>query len=339
MKRLFHRHAIILAALLQVLPILRTVVTNPAAPSAFAIIMRWTVASTAALGAYDAFSAASTPYFMPFQTNMALTVGTLFTNNIIVTNTGADPGAYFELTNSAHLDSGQIGKNATTTVCLPPGITLKCYDNVSATQRWFYAAIYGTPTTPSATAKVNVDAGFSGAGDIFTNIFFTVVSGASRPVITNQPASVTNVAGGNAAFSVVVGGTAPLTYQWRLFTTNYQSSATNSSLNFTNLRLSQAGDYTVVITNIAGSVTSSVSTLAVTIPPLPVLVPTPAAGNFFQFTFVPVVGLTNTVETNETVNASWIALTNIPPPASAASITVTDSISGNARFYRVKINP
>jgi endonuclease/exonuclease/phosphatase family metal-dependent hydrolase len=88
----------------------------------------------------------------------------------------------------------------------------------------------------------------------------------NAPSITTQPASQTNAVGANASFSVVATGTAPLAYQWRFFGTNF-SGATNSSLSLTNLQTTNAGDYTVVITNVAGSVTSSVATLTVTTGP------------------------------------------------------------------------
>ena len=80
MKYLVSKHAIMLAALLQVLPIVRNLVTVPSAQNTFAIIMKWSIGSTAALGAYDAFSASSTPYFAPMQTNIVMTQGVYFSN-------------------------------------------------------------------------------------------------------------------------------------------------------------------------------------------------------------------------------------------------------------------
>ncbi|MCU0785680.1 MAG: immunoglobulin domain-containing protein [Verrucomicrobia bacterium] len=95
--------------------------------------------------------------------------------------------------------------------------------------------------------------------------FLIPVGGATtnRPSITTQPQSQTNTIGGNVSFSVVASGAAPLTYQWRFFGTNLNSATTNS-YSLTNIQSTNAGDYTVVITNIAGSITSSVATLTVT---------------------------------------------------------------------------
>ncbi len=75
------------------------------------------------------------------------------------------------------------------------------------------------------------------------------------------PASVTNYTSMNAAFSVVAGGQAPLTYLW---TRNGVPIANpTNTVSFTNLQVSDAASYQVVVTNIFGSVTSSVASLVV----------------------------------------------------------------------------
>ena len=63
-------------------------------------------------------------------------------------------------------------------------------------------------------------------------------------------------------------------------------------------------------------------------------------GAGFQFTFIPIVGLTNTVLTNSVVAGGvWTALTNIPPPTTASPITITDPCNVSNRFYRVMVQP
>jgi endonuclease/exonuclease/phosphatase family metal-dependent hydrolase len=84
----------------------------------------------------------------------------------------------------------------------------------------------------------------------------------SEPVIHSQPQNLNVAVGENAAFSVTAVGAAPLQYQWR-FNSGAISSATNSTFTRTNAQLADAGNYTVVITNASGSVTSSVATLVV----------------------------------------------------------------------------
>lgn len=82
----------------------------------------------------------------------------------------------------------------------------------------------------------------------------------NAPSITAQPQSQTNIAGANVAFNVVAAGSAPLAYQWRFFGTNLPG-VTASSLSLTNIQAGNVGDYTVVVTNSVGSVTSAVATL------------------------------------------------------------------------------
>ena len=85
------------------------------------------------------------------------------------------------------------------------------------------------------------------------------------PVIITHPQSVNAVVGTNVTFSVLAGGSVPLSYQWRANGTNIQG-ATGATLVLTNVQLSQAGNYTVQVTNTAGSATSSNATLSVIFP-------------------------------------------------------------------------
>jgi uncharacterized delta-60 repeat protein len=94
---------------------------------------------------------------------------------------------------------------------------------------------------------------------------------AASPMITLQPQSQTNTAGSTANFIVGAAGTVPLTYQWRKGGQNLNdggnlSGASSSSLVISNLN-TDAGGYDVVVTNVYGSITSSVATLTVVFPP------------------------------------------------------------------------
>jgi PKD repeat protein len=88
------------------------------------------------------------------------------------------------------------------------------------------------------------------------------------PAITTQPASQTVTAGASVSVTVVASGTAPLTYQWRKDGSNI-SGATSATYSLTNVQTTQAGSYSVVVTNLAGSVTSSAATLTVNPAPVP----------------------------------------------------------------------
>jgi MYXO-CTERM domain-containing protein len=95
------------------------------------------------------------------------------------------------------------------------------------------------------------------------------------PTITTQPASLTVTAGNNASFSVVAAGSAPLTYQWKFNGTSVGGGGTGSTYNLTGAQATDAGSYTVTITNTTGSVTSSAATLTVNAVPV---TPPPSSG-------------------------------------------------------------
>lgn len=86
---------------------------------------------------------------------------------------------------------------------------------------------------------------------------------ATAPSITTQPANASSTAGGTVTFTVAASGTAPLTYQWQKNGTAI-SGATDTS--YTTPAVQAADDgatFTVVVTNSAGSVTSSGARLSV----------------------------------------------------------------------------
>jgi chitinase len=84
-------------------------------------------------------------------------------------------------------------------------------------------------------------------------------------IIVSEPASQTVTQGSNATFSVTAGGAAPFTYQW-YFNSALLSGATNSTLTVNNVQVSNTGGYDVIVTNIYGSVSSSIATLSVLSP-------------------------------------------------------------------------
>jgi hypothetical protein len=86
------------------------------------------------------------------------------------------------------------------------------------------------------------------------------------PNIIIQPQGRIAPVHGSATFGVIAGGTPPLDYQWSDDGTNI-ANATNDSLTLTNLHITNAGTYTVIVSNVAGSVTSSNAVLAVGWPP------------------------------------------------------------------------
>jgi hypothetical protein len=103
------------------------------------------------------------------------------------------------------------------------------------------------------------------------------VTPISLPVITSQPTNFTALAGNNAAFSASAGGSAPLVYQWRKNGANIAngagiSGATSNSLTLTGVTTNSAANYSLVVANAYGSITSSVAVLTVMVPSVLTLV-------------------------------------------------------------------
>ncbi len=86
------------------------------------------------------------------------------------------------------------------------------------------------------------------------------------PFITVAPTNQSVLAGGNVSFNVSTGGTAPLNYQWRK-SGGALPGQTNTSLSLTGVTTNDAGSYDVVISNIAGSTTSSPPAVLTILPP------------------------------------------------------------------------
>jgi sugar lactone lactonase YvrE len=100
---------------------------------------------------------------------------------------------------------------------------------------------------------------------------------AGPATILTQPASQSVAVGASASFSVTAGGIPAPTYQW-YFNGNAFAGATDRTLSFTNVRSSDAGDYTVVVTNALGHVTSNKAALTVGNTPPPTSNPESGTG-------------------------------------------------------------
>ena len=87
--------------------------------------------------------------------------------------------------------------------------------------------------------------------------------------ITTQPSSQKVEAGASVMFEVVATGSAPLSYQWYLDGSAI-AGATSRTYTIASAQPTNAGNYTVVVSNPAGSVTSAAATLTVNLfqPPL-----------------------------------------------------------------------
>jgi Immunoglobulin domain len=84
------------------------------------------------------------------------------------------------------------------------------------------------------------------------------------PMIVLEPTNQTAVLGSSATFNVGVTGSQPFNYQWYYNGTNGIMGATNAALTLTDVQLTNAGEYSVTVSNFYGVTKSSEALLTVT---------------------------------------------------------------------------
>jgi len=143
----------------------------------------------------------------------------------------------------------------------------------------------------------------------------TVNAAPVAPSISTQPASQSVTAGQTASFSVAATGTAPLTYQWQKNSVAI-SGATSSSYTTPATASSDNGaQFTVAISNTAGSVTSNAATLTVNATQISVVPTSVSFGNV-------VTGNTNT-QTIKLTNSGTANLTLSQAPVSGNGFSIS----------------
>jgi hypothetical protein len=166
------------------------------------------------------------------------------------------------------------------------------------------------------------------------------VPGGTPPTIVTQPANVQGVAGRSVSFSVAVAGTAPFSYLWR-FNGTY-NVGTGPVLTLANLQPSDAGAYSVVVFNSAGSVQSADAQLSVVHPPSVLVQPTNRAVRIRPDpNSAPTTNVTFTASgfsANSAVRYQWRFNGADIPGATGTSLTVTDVRLENEGIYSCAIS-
>ena len=162
------------------------------------------------------------------------------------------------------------------------------------------------------------------------------------PVIGTQPVSQTAATGTTVTFTVGATGTAPLTYQWKLGSSNLVnggtlSGATTPTLTLTGVQPADAGSYTCVVTggNGTGSATSSPALLTVTSGAQPLMI---TALPRHQTTVVGgTVSFAVTVAGTPPFTYQWRKNGETIPNATNATLTLTNVQLADAAAYTVQI--
>jgi autotransporter-associated beta strand protein len=121
-----------------------------------------------------------------------------------------------------------------------------------------------------------------------TGTLTVVASTAAPPTITTQPRAQTISSGAGVTLTVAAGGTGPFTYQWRKDGAVIPG-ATRSTYTIAATQRSDAGNYTVVVTNAVNSITSIPIALSIAssrLINLSILTSIDSAGDSFTLGFV-----------------------------------------------------
>jgi formylglycine-generating enzyme required for sulfatase activity len=163
----------------------------------------------------------------------------------------------------------------------------------------------------------------------------------SPPTISVQPVSQTRTVGETVALTVQASGSGVLSYSWRkngvpVLNGGGVSGATSATLSFASVQTAHAGAYSVVVSNLVGSVVSATVQLTVNpvaiapsivAHPQPVTVP---AGQMAVFTVV----ATGT----EPLGYQWQRNGGNLPGATASTLTINQPQAVNAGDYRVVVS-
>lgn len=152
------------------------------------------------------------------------------------------------------------------------------------------------------------------------------------PVIVSNPQPVTVLAGENALFSVTATGTPPLAYHWR-FNGAPLGGPNGDTLSLLNVLPTEAGDYSVIVSNVAGAVTSAVATLTVLVAPEIIADPQ-------DLTVTNGSSATFTVTATGTAPLRYQWFFNGTPLAAATNAAYTRAAAqpGDAGFYSVVVS-
>jgi uncharacterized repeat protein (TIGR01451 family) len=164
----------------------------------------------------------------------------------------------------------------------------------------------------------------------------SVTPAYTAPVITMPPSNQVVAVGANTAFNVTATGTAPLAFQWQFAGTNIDG-ATFSTLSLTNVQLSQAGSYMIIVTNLSGSVASASATLRVLLPATLSLSRLNVTPTNVSLSLSSVAGQDYLLEyKNSLFDPQW---TPLPPPQTGTGgpliLQDTNALPFPSRFYRV----
>jgi len=288
-----------------------------------------------------------------YKNNVAISGATTASYSIATVNTGYAGSYTVKVSNSA----GSVTSSAAVLVVLvKPSISTQPATQTVAsgkavafsvaatgtapfTYQWYKnsVAISGATSSSYSIAAVST----SNAGSYMVKVTNSAGTASSStatltvalvPTISTQPASVVANLGKPASFSVVASGTAPFTYQWYKNGTAI-TGATLATYSLATADAASAGAYSVLVSNVVGSVKSSAATLSVIAPPVIVTQPmslTIHEGKSASFTVL--------ASSSVAMSYQWCRNGVALAGATSASLAIPVTSSTNAGSYTVIVS-
>jgi len=294
------------------------------------------------------------PLSYQWRFNGADIVGATESNYGLLAVQPTDAGTYSVVVSNAW--GVAVSSNATLTVLTPPSITTQpsnqtvvaggsvsfSVEAASAIQlnyQWYFNQTNLLVDAEGATLSLT-DVQAAQAGDysvVVDNAAGAVTSAVATLTVLIPPSIITQlsdqaaVAGANVSFTVEANGSAPLDYQWYFNQTNVLAGAEGTTLSLTNVQPGQAGNYSVLAHNAAGSVVSA-ATLTVLVPGIFLTAPSITADGAFQFNVGGEAGSSYIIEAS-TNFTEWFPLETDTSPFTFSD---TNALSLPLRFYRAR---
>ena len=182
----------------------------------------------------------------------------------------------------------------------------------------------------NSSGQTNVPASLTNIVAIAAGFYHSLaLQGNGTPAITVQPASRVSNPGDNAILTVMAAGVGPLTYQWRFNGTNL-SGATDFRYALVNAQPINTGNYSVVVSNSRGTITSSNALLIVDSTVR--LSSGMFTANGFQ---LHVTGPAGSYSLQASTNlATWLLIGTSNAPSGGFDFNDQDATNFSRRFYR-----
>ena len=157
-------------------------------------------------------------------------------------------------------------------------------------------------------------------------------------VITSQPQSQSVAPSNNVTFTVIASGTANLFYQWYRNTNSLLAGATNSTFTLNNVQATNAGTYSVTVSNTAGIANSSNALLTVSSGAYakPQLSSVTFSNGVFRLTVSGDTGPDYIVQASTNLTA-WQSLFTNHLPTPPFNWSDSNAASFTRRFYRIQL--